>query len=136
MYLTFKSRNILTLQIFQISLRNFCVLLFEMFSLSFHLSTLTAAHIHSLHLLTFLDEICQDPVHEVGDPGVDPRVAGLRAPVPEADDAYQEPGSGLCVIEHQGAATVTLTRVPAPVSITRTQKHLSDRLEIRLEQGN
>ena len=76
-----------------------------------------------------------DPWPHLGDPGVDPRVAGLRAPVPEADDAYQEPGAGLCVIEHQGTATVTLTRVPAPVSISRTQEHLSDRLEIRLEQG-
>ena len=47
----------------------------------------------------------------------------------------QEPGAGLCVIEHQGAATVTLTSVPAPVSVARTQEHLGDWLEIRLEQG-
>ena len=84
--------------------------------------------------LTVLDEVCQDPVHEVGDPSVDPWVARLCAPVTEADDADQEPGSGLCVIEHQGAATVALTRVTATISITSTQEHLSDRLEIRLEQ--
>ena len=88
-----------------------------------------------LRMLT-LDQVSQDPVHEVRDPGVDPRVAGLRTPVTKADDADQEPGAGLGVIEHQGAATVPLTRVPAPVSVARTQEHLGDWLEIRLEQGN
>ena len=83
-----------------------------------------------------LDQVSQDPVHEVRDPGVDPRVAGLRTPVTKADDADQEPGAGLGVIEHQGAATVSLTSVPAPVSVTRTQEHLGDWLEIRQEQGN
>ena len=71
----------------------------------------------------------------MSDPGVDPRVSWLRAPVPKADDADQEPGAGLGVIEHQGAATVTLTSVPAAVSVASTQEHLSDGLEIRLEQG-
>ena len=88
-----------------------------------------------LRMLT-LDQVGQDPVHEVRDPGVDPRVAGLRAPVTKADDADQEPGAGLGVIEHQGAATVPLTRVPAPVSVARTQEHLGDWLEIRLRQEN
>ena len=88
-----------------------------------------------LFMLT-LDQVSQDPVHEVRDPGVDPRVAWLRTPVTKADDADQEPGAGLGVIEHQGAATVTLTSVPAPVSVARTQEHLGDWLEIRLEQGN
>ena len=32
-----------------------------------------------------LDQVRQDPVHEVSHSGVDPRVAGLRAPVAEAD---------------------------------------------------
>ena len=91
---------------------------------------------HSLHFHSVLDEVGQDPVHEVCDPGVDPRVAGLRASVPEADDADQEPGASLGVIEHQGAATVALTSVPAAVSVARTQENLSDRLEVRLKQRN
>ena len=32
-----------------------------------------------------LDQVRQDPVHEVSHPGVDPRVTGLRAPVAETD---------------------------------------------------
>ena len=40
-------------------------------------------------------EVGQHPVEEVGDPGVDPGVAGLRAPVPEADDPHQQPRAGL-----------------------------------------
>ena len=34
-----------------------------------------------------LDQVRQDPVHEVSHSGVDPRVAGLRAPVAEAEQS-------------------------------------------------
>ena len=49
-----------------------------------------------------------DPVGELGDVGVDPRLVLLSAADAPADDAGQVPLPALLVLDDQGAAAVTL----------------------------